>query len=434
MTKKILTCLIVVFSSIASAQQGTSSPYSFYGIGSLKFKGTAENRAMGGISVYSDSIHVNLKNPASYAGSNFSFYNNEARPVKFAIGTSFSSTTLKTASDSDESGTSSVDYLAVVLPLQKFGVGFGIMPYTNVGYKLQSKNDEGILENRYRGEGGVNRVFLGVGYQLLESLKVGLDAQYNFGNISNTSIAFGYNDQGDLLQYQSRISKRSDLSGFSFSLGMVYQKSLGNRMELMAAASYSPKANLNSNNQSDLATISIDVNGQEYTINTIENNLEDQNLLETTMTLPAKTTLGIGIGRPLKWFVGLDYTFLEASNFSNRFINVDNTTFENASSLSFGGFFIPKYDSFSNYWKRIVYRAGIRYEQTGLVVNNESIKEFGISFGVGVPVGRLFSNANVAFEFGQRGTTASELVEENFFNLNISLSLNDRWFEKRKFN
>ena len=434
MTKKILTYLIVVFSSIASAQQGTSSPYSFYGIGSLKFKGTAENRAMGGISVYSDSIHVNLKNPASYAGSNFSFYNNEARPVKFAIGTSFSSTTLKTASDSDESGTSSVDYLAVVLPLQKFGVGFGIMPYTNVGYKLQSKNDEGILENRYRGEGGVNRVFLGVGYQLLESLKVGLDAQYNFGNISNTSIAFGYNDQGDLLQYQSRISKRSDLSGFSFNLGMVYQKSLGNRMELMAAASYSPKANLNSNNQSDLATISIDVNGQEYTINTIENNLEDQNLLETTMTLPAKTTLGIGIGRPLKWFVGLDYTFLEASNFSNRFINVDNTTFENASSFSFGGFFIPKYDSFSNYWKRIVYRAGIRYEQTGLVVNNESIKEFGISFGVGVPVGRLFSNANVAFEFGQRGTTASELVEENFFNLNISLSLNDRWFEKRKFN
>lgn len=434
MTKKILTCLIVVFSSIASAQQGTSSPYSFYGIGSLKFKGTAENRAMGGISVYSDSIHVNLKNPASYAGSNFSFYNNEARPVKFAIGTSFSSTTLKTASDSDDSGTSSVDYLAVVLPLQKFGVGFGIMPYTNVGYKLQSKDDEGTLQNRYRGEGGVNRVFLGLGYQLLETLKVGLDAQYNFGNISNTSIAFGYNDQGDLLQYQSRLSKRSDLSGFSFNLGMVYQKNLGNRLELMAAASYSPKANLNSTNQSDLATISIDVNGQEYTINTIENNLEDQNLLETTMTLPAKTTFGIGIGRPLKWFVGLDYTFLEASNFSNRFINVDNTTFENASSLSLGGFFTPKYDSFSSYWKRIVFRAGVRYEQTGLVVNNESIKEFGISFGVGVPVGRLFSNANVALEFGQRGTTASELVQENFFNLNISLSLNDRWFEKRKFN
>jgi len=434
MTKKILTCLIVVFSSIASAQQGTSSPYSFYGIGSLKFKGTVENKAMGGLSVYSDSIHINLRNPASYGGSNLAFYNNEARPVKYTIGTSFSSTTLKTSSASDDSGNSSVDYLAVAFPLQKLGVGFGLMPYSNVGYKLQSRNEEGSISNRYRGEGGINRVFLGLGYQVLKSLKVGVDAQYNFGKISNTSIAFGYNSQGDLLQYQSRESKSSDLSGFSLNLGMIFQKKIGKNMELMASAAYSPKANLTSDNSSNLSTISIDSNDKEYTINTIETDLEAQNLHETSLSLPSKTTLGIGIGRPLQWFVGVDYTFLEASNFSNRFIDIDNTTFEDAYSISFGGFFIPKYDSFSNYWKRLVYRAGVRFEQTGLVVNNESIKEFGISFGVGVPVGRLFSNANVAFEIGQRGTTASELVQENFFNVNISLSLNDRWFEKRKFN
>ncbi|MEC8133469.1 MAG: hypothetical protein VX046_01320, partial [Bacteroidota bacterium] len=71
---------------------------------------------------------------------------------------------------------------------------------------------------------------------------------------------------------------------------------------------------------------------------------------------------------------------------------------------------------------------------TGLVINNESIEEFGISFGVGVPVGRLFSNANVGFEWGQRGTSAANLVNESFYCINISLSLNDRWFEKRKFN
>ena len=83
---------------------------------------------------------------------------------------------------------------------------------------------------------------------------------------------------------------------------------------------------------------------------------------------------------------------------------------------------------------RIVYRLGIRFEEIGLVINNESIDEFGISFGLGIPIGRLFSNANICFEWGQRGTTNQNLVEENFFNLNISLSLNDRWFEKRKFN
>ena len=70
MIKKFLILITVVFSSLSYAQQGSSSPYSFYGIGSLKFKGTVENQSMGGLSVYSDSIHINLRNPASFAGKN----------------------------------------------------------------------------------------------------------------------------------------------------------------------------------------------------------------------------------------------------------------------------------------------------------------------------------------------------------------------------
>jgi hypothetical protein len=82
----------------------------------------------------------------------------------------------------------------------------------------------------------------------------------------------------------------------------------------------------------------------------------------------------------------------------------------------------------------MVYRAGMRFENTGLKINNESIKEFGMSFGVGIPVGGAFSNANFGFEVGKRGTTDQNLIQENFVNFQLSLSLNDRWFEKRKFN
>ena len=86
MIKKFLILITVVFSSLSFAQQGSSSPYSFYGIGSLKFKGTVENQSMGGLSVYSDSIHINLRNPASYAGKNLKSFNNEARPIKYTVG------------------------------------------------------------------------------------------------------------------------------------------------------------------------------------------------------------------------------------------------------------------------------------------------------------------------------------------------------------
>ena len=69
-----------------------------------------------------------------------------------------------------------------------------------------------------------------------------------------------------------------------------------------------------------------------------------------------------------------------------------------------------------------------------LVVNDERIREFGISFGVGLPMGNSFNNINVGFEYGQRGTTNQNLIKENFVSFNFSLSLNDRWFRKRKYN
>ena len=425
---------MIVFSTTAIAQQSTSSPYSFYGLGSLKFKGTVENQSMGGISVYSDSIHVNLRNPASYAGSNLSFYNNESRPIKFSIGTTFSNTKIETSSASDKYGNFSIDYLALALPINKFGFGFGIIPYSSVGYSLQSRNENDDLTFRYRGDGGINRVFLGFGYQILKGLKVGVDTHYNFGNITNTSIAFGYNDQGEMLQYQSRDDRRSDLGGFSFNFGVILDQKISESLDITASFTYTPQSEISSKNKNQFSTIAIDANQVEFVQTTYEIDLQAINLDNTNLVLPSKISFGAGIGKSRKWFLGFDYTLLEALKFSNRFVEIENSTFEDASSVSIGGFFIPKYDSFSSYWKRIVFRTGARFENTGLVVNNESIDEFGISFGLGLPVGRLFSNANIGFEWGRRGTTNANLVEENFYNINLSLSLNERWFEKRKFN
>ena len=67
MLKQIIIGVFIFITGISLAQEGTTSPYSFYGIGIQKFKGTAENRSMGGISIFSDSIHLNLQNPAGVA-------------------------------------------------------------------------------------------------------------------------------------------------------------------------------------------------------------------------------------------------------------------------------------------------------------------------------------------------------------------------------
>ena len=363
------------------------------------------------------------------------FYNEESRPVKFAVGSSYSSLNLKANSGEAEVSSTTFDYLTLALPIsKKIGFGFGLLPYTSVGYKLED-TDEDVIQNRYRGEGGLNRAFMGLGYRITDKLSFGVDANYNFGNIQNSVVEFVYDNEGNLVQYQTRESNRSDLSGLSFNIGLTYKTMVSEKLELQAATTYSPISDLTSKNVRSFETILInETTGQEFVVNQVEANLEDQGLDKTDLRLPSRFSIGAGIGAPRHWFVGAEYTSQNTSEFSNPIVSIENANFVNASNISVGGFIVPDYTSFTSYWKRVTYRAGFHYENTGLEINNESINEFGMSFGVGLPIGQGFSNANIGVEFGRRGTTNQNLIQENFFNLNISLSLNDRWFQKRKYN
>lgn len=436
MIKKLVLVFIALVAIQSYAQQGTASPYSFYGIGSLKFKGTVENRSMGGLSIYTDSIHVNLRNPASYATPNINSlgFDGESRPVKFSVGGSQSRLNLKSSTSSDKASSTTFDYIALSIPLNKFGFGFGLMPFTSVGYKLETLNDSGDLLNRYRGEGGLNKVYFALGYSISKGLSVGVNTDYNFGNIQNSTVEYVYDLDGVPLLYQSRENNRSDLSGLNFNLGLSYKTMLKDTYELVTGITYTPQSDLTSDNERSFSTITINSNtGQEFVVNTVETNLDAMGLKQTTLTMPAKFSIGAGIGKPRKWFVGTEFTSQQTGKFSNLLYSDSATSYEDASTISIGGFFIPQYNSFTGYFKRVVYRAGLHFEKTGLVVNDESIKEFGISFGLGLPVGDVFSNANLGFEIGKRGTTSSNLIQENFINFQLSLSLNDRWFRKRKY-
>lgn len=438
MIKRLVVICIAIISSSAFAQDGSASPYSFYGIGSLKFKGTVENRSMGGLGVYLDSIHINLRNPAAYVGKNIEGYpfDNETRPVKFAVAGSTSDVTLKSNSGDAATNSTTFDYLALSVPIGKFGFGFGLMPFTSVGYKLDDVNDDGDFINRFEGDGGINKVFAGFGYKISDKLSAGVDINYNFGNIQNSAIAFAYTPEGDLVQYQTREDNRSDLSGLNLNFGLSYKTMISDKLELSTTMTYTPQSKLSSTNERSFSTIVINTeNNAQGTINTSEVDLDAQNLRNTKLTLPSRLSFGAGLGKPKSWFVGAEYTTQNTSDFSNPIFNNSISSFENASQIALGGFYIPNYNAFSGYFKRVVYRAGINFANSGLVIKDESIKEFGISFGLGLPVGNrsLFSNANFGFEIGKRGTTNKNLIQENFVNFNVSLSLNDLWFKQKKY-
>ena len=344
-----------------------------------------------------------------------------------------SDVTLKSNSGDAKTNSTIFDYIAMSVPVGKFGFGFGLMPYTSVGYGLDDVNDDDVIVNRYSGEGGVNKVFAGLGYQINDKLSVGVDFNYNFGNIQNTAIEVKYTPEGEVVEYQTREFNRSDLGGLNLNFGLAYKTMITEKLELSTTFTYTPGSSLKSENSRTISTVSLDASSLE--VSAVSNTI-DIDVDQTDLKLPSKFSIGAGIGQPNSWFVGSEYTFQKSSDFSNPVFPNNDSTFENASQISVGGFYIPNYKAFSGYLKRVVYRAGFNFANTGLVIKDESINEFGISFGLGLPVGSrsLFSNANLGLEFGKRGTTNKNLIQENFVNLNVSLSLNSRWFKQKKYN
>src|SRR5690606_27144614 len=118
MINRIIALLLLFFSVGAVAQINTSSPYSFFGIGTTQFKGTVENRSMGGLSIYSDSIRVNLQNPAGL--SHFKL-------VNFSVACSYNYVDLQSENKSSIASSTAINYIALGIPLtQKLGVSFGL--------------------------------------------------------------------------------------------------------------------------------------------------------------------------------------------------------------------------------------------------------------------------------------------------------------------
>ncbi|MFW5758323.1 MAG: hypothetical protein ACOCYO_06545, partial [Bacteroidota bacterium] len=93
----------------------------------------------------------------------------------------------------------------------------------------------------------------------------------------------------------------------------------------------------------------------------------------------------------------------------------------------------PQVETYSGFFSRLEYRAGIRYGESFLNVQNSAFDEFGISFGFSIPVRRSLSALNMGFEYSQRTPANESLITENFFRFNIGININERWFVKRKF-
>jgi hypothetical protein len=405
------------------AQVKISSPYSIYGIGNLYGVSSQMNMSIGGAATaFSSPYFINPANPASYMAF-------DTNSFVFDGAFNLRSGTLKTTDQSQKTRFGTLSNLYFGFPVTHWWkASLGVMPYSNVGYEMQGKQnipEIGNIVSVYKGSGGLNKAYIGNAFSPFKNFSVGVNMSYIFGNIVKER-ALTFPDSAAFVNSMVRSSAR--LNKLTFDMGLLYKINLKEGRFMQIGLTYNPSQSLDGRAESIAYSYTYD-----YSSN--RENVKDTVLYvvgnHDQVILPAAMGAGFLIGNSNRWFATADMSYQKWSDF--RYLGNDLKLKDNL-RVAIGGQFRPSAVDIGKYYERINYRAGFRFEQSYLELQNTRINDMGISFGVGLPMKKSRSTMNIAVELGTQGTTNNGLIKENYVRFTVGAALQERWFLKRRFN
>ncbi|MFY0605682.1 MAG: hypothetical protein JXR10_03145 [Cyclobacteriaceae bacterium] len=416
--QKILVLSIAFLIGGNSLAQSVRSPYSRNGLGDLLFQGLPNNFAMGEVGIGSPAAwHINLQNPSFLVTNGFS---------SFQVGLSGDFRNYESNADTGSENAASLRFLAMSFPVvsKRWASSFALLPLSTVGYSTFSQEDVGATATsitEFEGEGGISQLIWANGFRIYKTLALGVKASYVFGNISRESrVQLAGEDFGS--NYAISYFQETAYSDVNLSLGVSYK--------------FFMKENTRAINIGGIYELSNELEGvtDEFyqRLSLSGATIQGQSISEgekSTYGLPESFGFGLSYEVIGKVLVGVDYKTQGWGNANRE--NAD-LTLRNTTNIALGASFTPDYRSVKNYLKRGTYRFGANYKQLPYLVNNTEINDFGINFGVSLPV-NVYSSMDLAFKFGQRGTTNNNLIQEKYFQVLIGATINDRWFIKRRY-
>jgi len=424
--KGIFLLILFLVPVLTFGQAATNSPYSRFGLGDQQRMGFTRNIAMGGISLgMRDPGFIDFQNPASLSSR-------DSLSFLFEFGMVGKQSELSMSGESAVSKDISFKSLSIAFPITKWlGAAAGIVPYSSLSYKIEDQTREGDSEYDpeigginylYEGSGGVHKFFAGFGADLFKGLSLGINLSYLFGNLER-SRSLGFVDQ----DYSSSIDivKKSIFGDLGFDLGIQYTYPFKEKFELTVGAVLNNERNIKAETES----LTRDILYSSTRILFIDT-LDYISGVKGKIVIPRNLGIGFTFRYGDKLTIGADYFW---QSWSNAIFFGENDSLINSNSLHAGLEFVPNRFALRNYLNHINYRIGGYYSNSYLQLEGEQLKDFGISFGVGLPLNRNGSMINLSFELGKRGTKGENLIEERYGMICFSLTLYDIWFRKRKF-
>jgi hypothetical protein len=415
-----LICLLALMATGAAGQKNVYSPFARYGIGNLEQQGTFRTRAMGGISSgIRDNLTLNFLTPASYSSI-------DTTSFIFDFGIDYGVILLKDDGLSYYSQDMAFSHLIMGFPIMKgWGVTAAVVPYSNgaynIGFESPGTGVTGTVYEHHNGSGGYQKALIGTGISPFPFLSVGANAFFMFGEITRIN---DFVFTGDNNYFSTRKQGSSALSGLGYEISAQFMIPFEGNRFLNAGLTLTPSFNLKTRNEDMIFRYS-SVQTTSFALDTLS-----YSTLTTTSTIPWSLRAGFSLGKTDKLTAGADIVY---TKWTTADLPGTYGVLTDALSLHAGAEYIPeKYSNYS-FFDRVEYRIGCRYGESYTLFGSDAVKEYGITFGTGLPMRRSRSRISLSVDLSTRGGNSVSLPQETRISVGASLNLYDYWFLKRQY-
>ena len=410
----------------AFAQSGTNSPYSQYGLGVLSDQSQGFSRGMNGVGLALRKGNiVNTLNPASYSAI-------DSLTMIFDVGLSGQLTNFKEGNASINAKNADFEYAVGCFRLvRNVGVSFGVLPLTNVGYSYSSStrlaDNRGTITETYSGSGGLHQMFVGVGWRLFKPLSLGFNAQYVWGDYERSIVSSTGTDINSLRKVYS-----ASVKTYHFDLGLQWQQTINKHDDIVLGATVGLGHKLGADPECMIINTNSLTSTPDTTQFAISNGLSLPMTYGVGLAWNHKNSLLVDVDATLQQWGSVDYPSYEAGDYVLK-----SGLLKDNYKVNLGADYVPDPMSRS-FLQRVHYRLGAGYATPYYKINGQDgPKEISVSAGFGIPLqngwnsrGNMRPVLNVSGQWVH--TSATDLITENTFRINIGLTFNERWFAKWK--
>lgn len=437
--KKILiNAAVVLTCSAASAQNGSNSSYSRFGLGTLAEQSQTFNRGMGGVAYgLRNGSRVNMLNPASYSAiDSLSFI--------FDVGLTMQYGHLSANGTSSNARNTTISNVNAGFRVgNKIGMSIGFVPFSTIGYTFNSEGKVGsdytstqaiTTKTTYTGNGGLHQLYIGAGWNPFANLSIGVNASYMWGDYNHSVSQVFYEGSISSANFSSQKQQYSaDIRSYKLDFGVQYPIRITAQDLLTLGATYSLGH-----------TLGGEANMLRYT------SAGDSTEISVDKAFEIPHTFGGGVSWNHKGqlIAAADVTYekwadcklpsASTSPNGNVTYNTKTGAYSNRTKFAFGAEYTPD-PSGRKYMSTVKYRVGFNYSTPYLKVNGQNgPTEYRATVGLGLPLQtrRLSGRSiiNVSAEWMMRKPSIAGMIKENYFLLNLGISFNEKWFMKWKIN